>query len=188
MAGERSVALSGCVCDVDRASRFNVLFTHAPSPGTSLSLPSATTPLSDSGTGSSTPWLTESSSGLTRGAKAGIGVGVVIGFVLIICLVVAILLVQRKRQQRAKTGVVATGFSTPEMEDQDQDLAKRKWYLSGQWRAKVDAPRKVGELDALRRQEELDTPHEVGELDSRAVHVVPGPPAELDTRDRRRET
>jgi hypothetical protein len=170
------------------AERFNVPFTPAPSPGTSSSLPSATTPLSASAPGSSTTGLSEPSSGLTTGAKAGIGVGAVLGFSLIIGLVVAILFMRRKRQQRVKVGVVDTGASTPEMEDQDQDLAKRKWYLGGRWRAEVDAPRKAGELDPIRRAAELDAPQKVGELDSRAVHVVPGPPAELDATDRRRET
>ena len=50
----------------------------------------------------------------------------------------------------------------PEMEDQDEALAKRKWYLGGRWRSEVETKSKPQELD------------------SRTVTVIPGPPVELD--------
>ena len=84
---------------------------------------------------------------------------------------------RRKRQKQAKTRDIHA--ETFELEAQDRD-AKRKWYLGGRWRSEADAPRKIEELDALRKAGELDAPHKVGELDSRAVRVVPGPPAELE--------
>jgi hypothetical protein len=48
------------------------------------------------------------------------------------------------------------------MEDQDQDHAKKKWWAGGKWRSEATAEA------------------EKQELDSKTVHVVPGPPAELD--------
>jgi hypothetical protein len=55
------------------------------------------------------------------------------------------------------------GDTVPEMEDQDKNSAKRKWFLGGKWRSEARAESVTQELD------------------SRTVHLVPGPPAELET-------
>jgi hypothetical protein len=129
----------------------------AASPATSSSLPR------DTNVPASPP-----SKGLSTGAKAGIGVGAALAF-FILTLVFAILYIRKKRQQRAVTTTEpAAPAETPEMADQDADLATRKWYLGGRWRNEAEAK------------------NDPGELDSRAVRVVPGPPVELDAVERRR--
>ncbi|KAF2829619.1 hypothetical protein CC86DRAFT_435446 [Ophiobolus disseminans] len=108
---------------------------------------------------------------LSTAAKAGIGIGAALGFTVIISIIVAILLLRKRRQKRAAaTPSTDARPDTPEMEDQDVTLATRKWYLGGRWRNEAEAR------------------NDPEELDSRAVHVVPGPPAELDAAERRRET
>jgi hypothetical protein len=67
----------------------------------------------------------------------------------------------RRRRSRASVGE-ASGPATAELEDQDATLATKKQYLGAQW---------CSEAEVMR---------DPGELDSRAVHVVPGPPAELE--------
>jgi hypothetical protein len=95
--------------------------------------------------------------GLSSGAKAGIGVGVVIGVAII---GVTIVLLYMRRSRRAET--TAEGVGVAEMEDQDVHLGERKWFFGGRWRSEVNS---------------VSVPNE---LDSKTVHVVPGPPAELD--------
>jgi hypothetical protein len=147
---------------VSLAKQISVDFT----PVASLSTPTAS-PASSSNlpreTGSPPPGT------LSTGAKAGIGVGAVLAFLLLLSLVFATLFIRKRRQKRTITNTDPAAIAeTPEMEDQDTDLATRKWYLGGRWRNEAEAK------------------NHPGELDSRAVHVVPGPPAELDAGERRR--
>jgi hypothetical protein len=51
------------------------------------------------------------------------------------------------------------------MEDQDYSHSQRKWVSGGRWRNEVNAQKAQSELD------------------SKTVHVVPGPPAELEARE-----
>jgi hypothetical protein len=95
--------------------------------------------------------------GLDTGAKAGIGVGVAIGGLLLAIAIIALLL-----RRRRKVKPTTTPDSVPEMEDQDVALAKKKWYLRGQWRSEM----------AVEEQK-----HELG---STSVRIVPGPPVELE--------
>lgn len=97
-------------------------------------------------------------SGLGTGTKAGIGVGAVCAFAILIGIA---LLFFRKRRS-ATTTSDQSQHPTAEMDDQDDDLATRKWWMGGKWRS--EAP--------VQRDPE--------ELDDRTVYVVPGPPAELD--------
>jgi hypothetical protein len=98
---------------------------------------------------------------LSTAAKAGIGVGSAVGAIIIAIAIV--FLWWRARRKRA----VPTQENThvPEMEDQDGNLAKRKWFLGGSWRSEAHAERTAQELD------------------SKTVHVVPGPPAELEAHE-----
>jgi hypothetical protein len=137
------------------AKAISVNFTPTASPGTASTLPREI--------GSPPP------SALSTGAKAGIGVGAILGFILLLSLVFATLIIRKRRQKRAATTTDPAAIAeTPEMADQDNDLATRKWYLGGRWRNEAEAK------------------NQLGELDSRAVRVVPGPPPELDAVERRR--
>ncbi|KAH7090803.1 hypothetical protein FB567DRAFT_437725, partial [Paraphoma chrysanthemicola] len=140
---------------VSLAKRIGVDFTPTPTPS-SASIPP--TPASTS----NFPRETGSSTALSTGAKAGIGVGVAVGALLVIGLIAAFLLIRRRKTRAEAVTNHDTSDETPEMEDQDRELGKRKWFLGGKWRS------------------EAAVEHKPNELDSRAVHVVPGPPAELD--------
>jgi hypothetical protein len=139
------------------AKRIGVSFTPAPSPGSSSSLVQQT---------SLPPQQPNSQPKvLSTAAKAGVGVGAVLGFLFLLSIGIALLFVRRRR----KRAVQSTQPATSEMEDQDATLASRKWYLGGRWR------------------NEAEVKTDPRELDSRAVHVVPGPPAELDSGERERD-
>jgi hypothetical protein len=92
-------------------------------------------------------------------AKVGIGIGSVAGALLILAIII---LLCWKTRRKATPAPVEDADDVPEMEDQDTDLAKRKWFLSGRWRNEAQAEGVTQELD------------------SRTIHVIPGPPAELE--------
>lgn len=94
--------------------------------------------------------------GLSTGAKAGLGAGIALTLVAL-GVVVGFLLIRRQRKHATSSRELVI----PEMEDQDQDHAGRKWFYGGKWRSEIQAV------------------HEQNELDSKTVHIVPGPPAEL---------
>lgn len=98
------------------------------------------------------------SPGISTGAKAGIGVGIAVG---VLAILVAVVLLRLKKRRKAAQAVEPQ-HTLPEMADQDQDLAKKKWWAGGIWRSEADAHA------------------DPQELESKTVHVVPGPPAELD--------
>ncbi|KAJ8108724.1 hypothetical protein OPT61_g7973 [Boeremia exigua] len=95
---------------------------------------------------------------LSTAAKVGIGVGALIGALAVITALV-VLCLKRRRQ---KTETSAPPDMLPEMADQDHDLATKKWWAGGKWRSEAAAHA------------------EPQELESKTVHVVPGPPAELE--------
>lgn len=97
------------------------------------------------------------SNGLSTGAKAGIGIGVALGVASIVTAIIVLYL-----RRRRKVAVNVHDANIPEMEDQDEHLRQRKWFSGGRWRSEVQA-------EAAQQ-----------ELDSKTVHVVPGPPAELE--------
>jgi hypothetical protein len=72
-------------------------------------------------------------------------------------IIIAFLL--RKKRAKAQTTDQAT---TPELEDQEETLAKRKWFLKGRWRSEVEAKA------------------DPQELDSKNIKFIPGPPVELE--------
>lgn len=114
------------------------------------------TPASSSGLPTQTNLTPETTSKLSTASKAGIGVGVAIG-VVAIGIIVGFLIWKR----RWTPAPVTETSSIPEMEDQDTNLAKRKWFFGGRWRSEAEA--EAGQQ----------------ELDSKTVHIVPGPPGEL---------
>ncbi|CAN9366366.1 unnamed protein product [Alternaria alternata] len=107
------------------------------------------------------PTISPASDGLSTATQVGIGVGVTLaaalagGLLIFWCL--------RRRRKAASTE--EPGGVIPEMEDQDHTHTERKWYFGGRWRSEVDAQPTQSELD------------------SKAVHVVPGPPAELEAHE-----
>jgi hypothetical protein len=121
-----------------------------------------------------TPSSQPTSNDLSTAAKAGIGVGAVL-ITAIIGIMLVILRI-RKRRKHAST-IQESGIA--EMEDQDQNNTQRKWFFGGKWRNEAHAEG-VHEFPAEPVQRELDSRIVQNELDSRHVHIVPGPPAELD--------
>lgn len=66
------------------------------------------------------------------------------------------------KRRKAATNAPHDDDRIPEMEDHDGKLGKRKWFLGGRWRSEAGAE------------------GETQELDGKTVHVVAGPPAELE--------
>jgi hypothetical protein len=114
----------------------------------------ATTPSSST---SPSPGPPSTTNGLSTAAKAGIAIGAVLAAAIISTSLV-ILRIKRRRKHASTTQAP----SITEMEDQDQNNTQRKWFFGGKWRNEVHAEPVQNELD------------------SRHVHIVPGPPAELD--------
>jgi hypothetical protein len=102
---------------------------------------------------------TTSTPTLSTPAKVGIGIDSVAGALIIVATIVMLCMRARRKDAPAPR---ENGDTVPEMEDQDKTLAKRKWFLGGRWRSEAQS-------EGVRQ-----------ELDSRAVHIVPGPPAELE--------
>lgn len=102
---------------------------------------------------------TIATSELSTAARAGIGVGCAVGALLIATVISLLWLIKRRK---ATVTVSTDDAQIPEMEDHDQKLKKRRWFLGGRWRSEAEAE------------------GETQELDGKNVHVVPGPPAELE--------
>jgi hypothetical protein len=126
------------------------------------------------GTSSRQPTNASMPDDLSTAAKAGIGVGAVV-VAAIIGLLTMILCIRRRRK-RAST---IQRPNVAELEDPDQNNTPRKWFFGGKWRNEVHAEA-VNEVHANAVENELDSTIVQNELDSRNVHIIPGPPAELD--------
>ena len=111
------------------------------------------------GTGNGTREAGPDAPGLSTGAKVGIGVGAALG---VLTVIIATVMLCLKKRRKTKTQAAPLDYTVAEMEDQDQDHAKKKWWTGGKWRSEATAEA------------------EKQELDPKTVHVVPGPPAELD--------
>lgn len=96
---------------------------------------------------------------LSTAARVGIAVGSAIGALTLI-IVVILLFLKRRRYKNVESQLSEPEI--PEMQDQDRDLANKKWWIRGRWRNEVQA-----QADPQ-------------ELENTTVNVVPGPPAELD--------
>ncbi|RYN17328.1 hypothetical protein AA0112_g12112 [Alternaria arborescens] len=107
------------------------------------------------------PTTAPTSNGLSTGTRVGIGVGVA----LAAALAGGLLIFWCLRRRRKAGGTEGPDAVISEMEDQDHTHTERKWYFGGRWRSEVDAQATQNELD------------------SKAVHVVPGPPAELEAHE-----
>ena len=86
----------------------------------------------------------------------------------VLAAVIAGVLLCLKRRRKMLAAAPAPEDSLPEMADQDGELARKKWWAGGKWRSEVDSRA------------------DPQELESKTVHVVPGPPAELDGAEVRR--
>ena len=92
------------------AKQFSIPFTPTPLPGTSSVLPSETNP-------------PPPSSGLSTGAKAGIGVGAVVGAAAIIGVGILSLCLRRRRKRRVTVGT--PGNELPEMVVKEDESSRR---------------------------------------------------------------
>lgn len=115
------------------------------------SLPAQTNPSSES----------SSSSGLETGAKIDIGVGTGLGTIALAVLGAFVFWRKRRKatEHQEGNGIYDTGI--PEMEDRDEVLSSKKWYLFGKWR------------------NEMPTGSQRQELDPKGIHVVNQVPVEL---------
>jgi hypothetical protein len=106
----------------------------------------------------------DTNSGLSPGAKAGIGVGV--GIFVIFSIVFLLFLWRRRKHQRQRKQDAQIREQEPSAEngvsEMDGDANGSKRFVGGHWRAETEAS---------------SAPVEAG---STSVHIVPGPPVELD--------
>jgi hypothetical protein len=110
-----------------------------------------------------------SSPGLDTGAKIGIGIGTGVGTIAL--AVLGAFIFWRKRikatEHQEDNGISDIGI--PEMEDRDEVLSSKKWYLFGKWR------------------NEMPTRSHRHELDPKGIHVVNQVPAELEASENPQE-
>ncbi|KAH6865885.1 hypothetical protein BKA58DRAFT_471816 [Alternaria rosae] len=106
----------------------------------------------------------DTSSDSSPGAKAGIGVGV--GIFVILGVVLFLFSRRRRKQQRQRKQDAQQPEQEPSGEigvsEMDGDAKGSKRFVGGHWRAETEAP---------------SAPVEAG---STSVHIIPGPPVELD--------
>lgn len=87
-----------------------------------------------------------------------------------------LLCLRRKRKQKAQAAL--NEHSKPELDGQNDDLVKKKkkwWFFS-----EADSHSERQELDSKAMHAEVPGEQEVHELEQKPVHVISGPPAELD--------
>lgn len=100
------------------------------------------------------PVITTGSPGLNTGAAAAVGVGVAFGSILLMTIVACIFWRRRNRKQ--------PNTEHPDFPETEAEQTLWKRFFGGKWRAEMQAPVVAQEVD------------------SRAVRIIPGPPAELD--------
>ena len=128
--------------------------------------PSMTAQDTDAGPSTSSPPITSqnTNSGLSPGAKAGIGVGV--GIFVILGVVFFLFLWRRRKRQRQQKQDAQEREQEPSAEigvsEMDDGANGSKRFAGGHWRAETQAS---------------SAPVEAG---STNVHIIPGPPVELD--------
>jgi len=140
--------------------------SYTPGVSPSLSTPAPSMTSEDSGPSTSAQSIEsqDKSSGLSPGAKAGIGVGV--GIFVILGVVFLLFLWRRRKQQRQQKQAAPQQEQEPSGEigvsEMDSDANGSKRFVGGHWRAETEGS---------------SAPVEAG---STSVHIVPGPPVELD--------
>jgi hypothetical protein len=125
-------------------------------------------------TNTSEPISAPTYNSLSTASKAGIAVGAVL-----IAGIVGTLLAMLRIRSRRKHASTIQQPGIAEMEDQGPNNTQQKWFFGGKWRNEAHAD-VVNEVHADSIRNELDSTVVQNELDSRHVHMVPGPPAELD--------
>jgi len=137
----------------------------------STSAPSMTSQNSGPSTSAQPIESQDTSSGLSPGAKAGIGVGV--GIFVILGVVFSLFLWRRRKQQRQQKQAAQQPEQEPSGEigvsEMDGNANGSKRFVGGNWRAETEGS---------------SAPVEAG---STSVHIVPGPPVELDGNQTRGE-
>jgi hypothetical protein len=137
------------------AERYDRTWTAASPPATAAgvpSLPAQTNP-------SQKPL---DSSGLDTGAKIGIGIGTGVGTTALAILGAFIFLRKRRKATEHQEDNEISDIGIPEIEDRDEVLSSKKWYLFGKWR------------------NEMPTGSQRQELDPKGIHVVNQVPVELE--------
>lgn len=109
------------------------------------------------------------SSGLNTGAKIGIGVGTGVGTIALAVLGAFIFLRRRAKATEHQEDHDISDIGIPEMEDRDEVLSSKKWYLFGKWR------------------NEMPTDRQRQELDPKGIHVVNQVPVELEASENPQE-
>jgi hypothetical protein len=144
------------------AERYDRTWTVASPPATAAGAPSLPAQTNISSEPSN-------SSGLDTGAKIGIGVGTGIGTIALAILGAFIILRKRRKSTEHQEDNGISDVGIPEMEDRDEVLSSKKWYLFGKWR------------------NEMPTWSHRHELDPKGIHVVNQVPVELEASENPQE-
>lgn len=142
----------------------------------------------------SDPTLQSNSDSLSTKAKVGIGIGAALGVLFFVLGIVVLLL--RKRRKRI---AASKEHCLPDARDGSNQQTEHWWNFGGLWRHEVSGDSSKhemevehihhevatkanqNELDSKAMENELETRVAKFELDSKAVYIVPGPPAELES-------
>ncbi|KAF3049415.1 hypothetical protein E8E11_001068 [Didymella keratinophila] len=126
------------------------------------------------------PPLGTSTPSLSTGSKAGIGIDAAIGAIAILGAVMSLSLRHRRKMRAAER---PQEYNKAELDGQDQNMKKHEWWLFSS-----EAENQSGRhgLDSRPMHAEANALSSPTELEHQPVHIVPGPPAELDGTTARR--
>jgi hypothetical protein len=110
-----------------------------------------------------------STSGLNTGAKIGLGIGTGVGTIALAVLGAFIILRKRRKTTEHQEDHEISDIGIPELEDRDEVLSSKKWYLFGKWR---------NEMPSWSHRHELDP---------KGIHVVNQVPVELEASENPQE-
>jgi hypothetical protein len=144
------------------AERYDRTWTAASPPATAAGAPSLPAQTNSSSEPSST-------SGLNTGAKIGLGIGTGVGTIALAVLGAFIFWRKRRKSTEHQEDNGIPDIGIPEMEDRDEVLSSKKWYLFGKWRNEMPSWSHRHELDPM------------------GIHVVNQVPVELEASENPQE-